>query len=63
MVVTTVELDYLLGLCIIWTPIFFILLSSLTASSMLNIKKTHSQTLGLRGILVRQEKLDWLFAL
>ena len=40
----------------------FILLSSSTTSSVLNVKKTHSQILGLRDILVRQEKLDQSFA-
>ena len=42
--------------------LFFYSLSSSTASSILNIKKTYSQALGLRSTLARQGKLSWSFA-
>ena len=62
MVVITVELDYLLGLCVTWTSIFFTLYSSLTKNSMPKVKKTYSWALGLRDTLVRQGKLSQSFA-
>ena len=62
-VATIVELDYLLELCMIQTPILFLTLySSLTEGSMPKVKKIYSWALGLRGILARQGKLSWSFA-